>query len=144
MKACAITDKQPSICEVFLISKTNWGFFSIFTQKRRGRLDRERTSMFKINHSGNTAALKWCFNYTALMERSTFLVFLFMLKNGIREQREQGAHTHQSVSFPSLNNALNLQVLLSVKSVCRLRSPGSYGGFYRCPINILKLLKSTY
>jgi len=48
MKACAMTDKQPSICDVFLTSKTNWGFFSMFTQKRRGRLDRERTSTLKI------------------------------------------------------------------------------------------------
>jgi len=42
MNAWAITDRQPSMCGVFLMSKTNWGFFRMFTQKRRGRLFRER------------------------------------------------------------------------------------------------------
>lgn len=38
MKACAITDRQASMWSVFSMSKTNWGFFKMFTQKRRGRL----------------------------------------------------------------------------------------------------------
>lgn len=38
MKACAMTDRQASMWSVFSMSKTNWGFFKMFTQKRRGRL----------------------------------------------------------------------------------------------------------
>lgn len=38
MKACAMTERQASMWSVFSMSKTNWGFFRMFTQKRRGRL----------------------------------------------------------------------------------------------------------
>lgn len=41
MKAWAITDRQASIWSVFSMSNTNWGFFRIFTQKRRGKLEEE-------------------------------------------------------------------------------------------------------
>lgn len=33
-----MTDRQASMWSVFSMSKTNWGFFKMFTQKRRGRL----------------------------------------------------------------------------------------------------------
>lgn len=95
MKACAITDKQPSICEVFLMSKTNWGFFSMFTQKRRGRLDRERKSIFKLKHSDCATALKWPSNCTA----STFLGCLFMLK---KRSLNKGYRANTSVSHASI------------------------------------------
>lgn len=38
MKAWAMTDRQPSICGVFSMSKTNWGFFRMLIQKRSGKL----------------------------------------------------------------------------------------------------------
>lgn len=38
MKACAITERQASMWSVLSMSKTNCGFFSMFTQNRRGRL----------------------------------------------------------------------------------------------------------
>ena len=42
MKACAMTERQASMWSVFSMSKTNCGFFRMFTQNRRGRLwDRE-------------------------------------------------------------------------------------------------------
>lgn len=38
MKACAMTERQASIWSVLSMSKTNCGFFRMFTQNRRGRL----------------------------------------------------------------------------------------------------------
>lgn len=38
MKACAMTERQASMWSVLSMSKTNWGFFRMFTQNRRGRL----------------------------------------------------------------------------------------------------------
>lgn len=41
MKAWAITDRQASMWSVLSMSKTNWGFFRMFTQNLSGRLQRE-------------------------------------------------------------------------------------------------------
>lgn len=141
MKACAITDKQPSMCEVFLISKTNWGFFSMFTQKRRGRLDRERTNIFKIDRSSSTTALKWFLIATALMEWSTFLGCFFTLKKG-SGNKGYGANT--SVRHPASNNALNPQLLFSECEVgVQTAQTWKLWWFVSYWINTLKLLLST-
>lgn len=129
------------MCEVFLISKTNWGFFSMFTQKRRGRLDRERTNIFKIDRSSSTTALKWFLIATALMEWSTFLGCFFMLKKG-SGNKGYGANT--SVRHPASNNALNPQLLFSECEVgVQTAQTWKLWWFVSYWINTLKLLLST-
>lgn len=42
MKAWAMTERQASMWSVLSMSNTNWGFFRMFTQNRRGKLETER------------------------------------------------------------------------------------------------------
>ena len=55
MKACAITERQASMWSVLSMSKTNCGFFRMFTQNRRGRLcngdDRAHVSPLRVQGS---------------------------------------------------------------------------------------------
>lgn len=44
MKAWAMTDRHASMWSVLSMSNTNWGFFRMFTQKRRGKLNRNNNT----------------------------------------------------------------------------------------------------
>lgn len=46
MKAWAMTDRQASMWSVLSMSNTNWGFFRMFTQKRRGKLHQQEQISF--------------------------------------------------------------------------------------------------
>lgn len=49
MKVCAITERTASTLSVTCTSKTNWGFFKMLTQKRKGKLRAEDKTKVHLN-----------------------------------------------------------------------------------------------